>query len=572
MRIRLAKIYSIYIIILLAPGAAFSQVLPPAEYIGFIAQDNNSMVYRFTLNLTSTDNGLKGTAEIAFAGGRSGSVKNFIVASKFNIAGQCDPTGKTLTFTDVDVEKGTGNLFRKKYEGHWEQTADSIIIYGNWSNINNEVFNRKYVTNADRKTVLEYVAEPSRFANCMPGSFSVSKMRPGCVSGNCQDGLGVLRLEFGQYEGQFKNGKYEGQGTFTYTSGRLKGTVYKGGFSNSDFNGKGKIDYSNTASTIEWEEGTFVNNRLEGFGTQKMKSGRIFTGTYTGGQMGGIMKTDLGKIYIIGYFLDGDDTRALSFNVLKNHQDTTFAALKKCDCLQKRKFYIGSWSWATEEFYEYNAYGDKIGEGSRPELKLSNPQFDGFANTSDHDVYVRGYMVKHYKDRNVTEYADASFKLAPGEVAMGNYRLPPQPGQIYAFYFKDSFVYCGQFCEPNVAVCKPGANKGASAFSVLRGITTYDRIIKKGSQVIVSSKGNIRLGILAGNSTPNGIDGFESYSIEKGFRHGSLLVRLGENGKWRVAGSSVVFTAETTGRLQFLVNDNDDGNNLGGYEVTVGVK
>ena len=40
---------------------------------------------------------------------------------------------------------------------------------------------------------------------------------PECVQGNCDDGYGTLTLpDFYIYVGEFKGGKYNGQGTFTF--------------------------------------------------------------------------------------------------------------------------------------------------------------------------------------------------------------------------------------------------------------------------------------------------------------------------------------------------------------------
>ena len=398
-----------------------------------------------------------------------------------------------------------------------------------------------------------------------------------CLSGDCQNGVGVQKSDFGVYEGQFQNGLAHGKGKFTFTSGRYDKVVYTGGFARGLFNGKGRFDYTNTRSAEKYDEGTFVEGTLNGQGIRVSKSGVVCSGNFEYGNITGIVtciNPGRGeKIPRFGYLYALSNTRGLTMDVLKYHQDTLFSDFKKCQCLEKKKFNLPSWQWTEEKYNEYNGFGDKVGEGSSPNLNFSNPEFNGLMNNTDHNIYIRGYLENYYRDRNVTEYEDASYQLSPGSIAMSNYRLPPQPGETYAGYFAGKFVFLGQYCDKDMPDCKPKvSNPNSFGLTILSGVESSDRTIKKGNKITISAKGSIVLGMFAGSSTPDGIPGFQSYSQIQGFKHGSLLVRIGEKGKWRFAGSALTFVAEADGKLQFFVNDADDSNNTGRYEITVNVK
>jgi len=63
-----------------------------------------------------------------------------------------------------------------------------------------------------------------------------------CVSGNCRDGYGkTSKGLIGKYEGEWKNGKWHGQGTIYYTNG----SKYVGMMQNDKMNGYGSFFYFN---------------------------------------------------------------------------------------------------------------------------------------------------------------------------------------------------------------------------------------------------------------------------------------------------------------------------------------
>lgn len=87
--------------------------------------------------------------------------------------------------------------------------------------------------------------------------------------------------------------------------------------------------------------------------------------------------------------------------------------------------------------------------------------------------------------------------------------------------------------------------------------------MKKGDTVTLKATGSIKLGLFAGESGPDGIDGFELYSYNKAFRHGALIGKIGENGAWFLIGSSKTFIANEAGVLMVAVNDIQPSNNSG---------
>jgi len=67
----------------------------------------------------------------------------------------------------------------------------------------------------------------------------------GCVEGDCENGKGRYVYSDGSvYEGEFKNGKKDGRGVYTYGSKSINdGSVYKGYFTQGKKNGFGKFTH-----------------------------------------------------------------------------------------------------------------------------------------------------------------------------------------------------------------------------------------------------------------------------------------------------------------------------------------
>ena len=81
-------------------------------------------------------------------------------------------------------------------------------------------------------------------------------VQSGCISGNCQNGEGVLAYPDGsRYEGFFSNGKPSGAGSFQYPNG----DQYTGGFQNGMRNGSGRLTKEDgTMQSGVWKDGEYV--------------------------------------------------------------------------------------------------------------------------------------------------------------------------------------------------------------------------------------------------------------------------------------------------------------------------
>lgn len=89
-----------------------------------------------------------------------------------------------------------------------------------------------------------------------------------------------------------------------------------------------------------------------------------------------------------------------------------------------------------------------------------------------------------------------------------------------------------------------------------------------GDKVYFEASGEITLGWLAGKGGVDGINDYTSYCRVKGFRHGSLLYKVG-TGNWDTVTKEKTFVATNSGNLQFIVNDNDPSNNSGQFYVNI---
>jgi len=92
--------------------------------------------------------------------------------------------------------------------------------------------------------------------------------------------------------------------------------------------------------------------------------------------------------------------------------------------------------------------------------------------------------------------------------------------------------------------------------------------INAGDRIFMEAGGEISLGAFAGKTGPDGIDGYTIYKRVSSFKHGSLLYHIGD-GAWACLDENKTFTAVTSGKLEFIVNDNDPSNNSGQFWVNI---
>ena len=77
-----------------------------------------------------------------------------------------------------------------------------------------------------------------------------------CVSGNCVNGQGTYKHANGEYVGEFKDGKANGQGTATSADGQVK---YVGEFKDGQSNGYGKLVQDEKVYEGMWKNGKLIS-------------------------------------------------------------------------------------------------------------------------------------------------------------------------------------------------------------------------------------------------------------------------------------------------------------------------
>ena len=99
-----------------------------------------------------------------------------------------------------------------------------------------------------------------------------------CGAQNIKDGYGKRTLADGSvYEGQFKDGDFEGKGTLTYPNGQQ----YTGEFKFGLFDGEGVLVYSDGSKY----EGQFREGALNGQGTITYADGTQYKGSFKDGDI-----------------------------------------------------------------------------------------------------------------------------------------------------------------------------------------------------------------------------------------------------------------------------------------------
>lgn len=104
--------------------------------------------------------------------------------------------------------------------------------------------------------------------------------------------------------------------------------------------------------------------------------------------------------------------------------------------------------------------------------------------------------------------------------------------------------------------------------------------VQRGDVVQIHAEGVMRLGQRVGNSGPGGISagvlGFSliGYNIFPNWNHGVLVYRFGEEDAWKYYdyNSKNEYAAHSAGFIEFNINDRQQGDNAGAYEVTVTIK
>lgn len=231
----------------------------------------------------------------------------------------CISTGVSAQCITGDCQNGIGTyLFPSgaKYTGHFkngEINGVGVCYYtnnskyqGEWANRYPEGKGTKTYSDGTVRTGLwkkgkpvdengnlleEYVARKKE-----ERSDDGTNIQSGCLSGDCQNGPGIFAYPDGsKYDGNFLNGKFEGEGTFYFANG----DVYSGEFRENYPDGKGtRVLRDSTRESGDWRQGEFLGKSLVEMG----RTGCI-EGDCTDGQ--GVFVYKEGSAKYSGQFKDG---------------------------------------------------------------------------------------------------------------------------------------------------------------------------------------------------------------------------------------------------------------------------
>jgi hypothetical protein len=110
---------------------------------------------------------------------------------------------------------------------------------------------------------------------CLPLLFSCGD--DNCVSGDCENGQGTMIFSSGnKYVGEFKDGWYDGQGTFTWASGEWEGDKYVGEYKDGFWHGQGTYTWAKGDKYV----GEHKDGKKEGQGTMTYADGTIEKGLW----------------------------------------------------------------------------------------------------------------------------------------------------------------------------------------------------------------------------------------------------------------------------------------------------
>ena len=102
----------------------------------------------------------------------------------------------------------------------------------------------------------------------------------GDVENGEPNGLGIfINTNKGKYVGEWKDGKKQGQGTFTYGKGKWEGEKYEGEFKDGYRHGQGTYTWSDGDKYV----GEFKDDKPNGQGTYTWSDGRKYEGEFEDG-------------------------------------------------------------------------------------------------------------------------------------------------------------------------------------------------------------------------------------------------------------------------------------------------
>ena len=116
------------------------------------------------------------------------------------------------------------------------------------------------------------------------GDKEIHPQYKGDVENGIPNGLGlIINTNKGKYVGEWKNGKKQGHGTFTYGEGKWEGEKYEGEFKDGYRHGQGTYSWSDGDKYV----GEFKDDKPNGKGTYTWSDGRKYEGEFKDGKKHG---------------------------------------------------------------------------------------------------------------------------------------------------------------------------------------------------------------------------------------------------------------------------------------------
>ncbi len=108
-------------------------------------------------------------------------------------------------------------------------------------------------------------------------------------------------------------------------------------------------------------------------------------------------------------------------------------------------------------------------------------------------------------------------------------------------------------------------------------LTSYAKspiYLKSGSKITFTTTGNVSFGFFSGGGSANGIGGWAEYSITPRIAHGAVIWRV-NGGEWKLAGTKTSWEPayiNAEGYVELAINDRDNSNNQGYFDVVIEVE
>ena len=175
---------------------------------------------------------------------------------------------------------------------------------------------------------------------------NVNKPTKGCITGDCIDGKGTYKLTdrddeyIGEYTGEFKDGKRNGQGTCKFADG----DEYTGQWEDGNRNGQGTYKFADVGVyTGEWKE-----DKINGQGIYTNINGVKSSGNWVDGKLNGKGFNDLDEIKQSGAQNNPEDCKEPTEPTHRYKNDKNYRYAKSGDCWWAKNINNNKWINLTE--------------------------------------------------------------------------------------------------------------------------------------------------------------------------------------------------------------------------------